>query len=388
VPSEFAALRANPRDRPPELVASFTREAAESAPRSRRGGPYPFMMPGCTATRIWLVSALDLGLPTAIMRTRMHSREHGTRRRRPGPHRDSGRRPGVEGCASGGSVSVVIPCRSADALVPGLLDPLCVDPACREVLVVVNGGPPEETDLFGPSVRMLWLAEPGLSRAKNLGLAEAQSQIVAFLDDDTVPDEGWCASLAAAFGRHPTATVIGGPIRLAEEVDALMLGPEGRGYLGELDLGTEETQCEPWRYPYGGNSAVRGGAARAAGGFAEDFGYSGQRLLPNEELDLFRRMESAGGEVWYTPAAGVTHLVRADRASLRYLVYRAFWKGIGDRRMAKLHSDLPVLGRARALLLALQWTAAAAVRAVQGQRANAVDHVLRVAKTFGWLWCG
>lgn len=280
-------------------------------------------------------------------------------------------------------LSVVIPCRSVAALVPGLLDSLRQDRACLEVLVVVNGGPRVSELSLGPLTRVLWVAEAGLSAAKNLGLVAARSEIVAFLDDDTVPDSGWCTALAAGFTRHPSATVIGGPIRLAARVMAHGLGAEGRGYLGELDLGEEEARCAAWQYPYGGNSAVRRDAARAAGGFAEALGYAGGRLLPNEEIDLFRRLEAAGGEIWYTPLAGVTHCLAPFRFSFQYLVRRAFWQGVGDRRTARIHRDLPLPRPWRCLILAARWGAAAAFRSLLGQRPVASDHALRSVRALG-----
>ena len=330
-----------------------------------------------------LVVALDLSVLTVMMgwtmKTPLRGRSGHPPERAWVPDHKRGRRHRIG--ASG--VSVVIPCRSVSALAQGLLDTLRADPVCHEVIVVINGSPRLSEDVLGPLVRVLWLAQAGLSAAKNFGLNETHSEIVAFLDDDTVPDKAWCAELAAAFARHPAATVIGGPIRLAPEIEALGLGPEGRGYLAELDLGIDEIRCQTFRYPYGGNSAVRGNAARAAGGFAEAFGYAGGRLLPNEEIDLFRRMEAAGGEVWYTPSAGVTHCVAVNRASLPCLLRRAFWQGIGDRRTARRHPDLALPRPWRSALLAARWGAAAAFRSLVGQRSVASDHALRSVRALG-----
>ncbi len=329
--------------------------------------------------------ALDLGPPVAIMIRAMDYAQRGNRGRFPEPAWTAGPAAeiGPRGAAAG--VSVVIPCRSVDSLVPGLLDALQGDPICREVLIVVNGAPKSGRDLVEPPVRTLWLALPGLSAAKNLGLSDSHSEIVAFLDNDTVPDRGWCTALAASFGRHPAATVGGGPIRLAPRIAALGLGPGGRGYLGELDLGDVEVRWQPWRYPYGGNSAVLAAAARAAGGFSEALGYAGGKLVPNEEMDLFRRLEYSGGEVWYTPSAWVTHCVALDHASPRYLLRRAFWQGVADVRTRRRHPDHPLRPVGENFRTVLRASLAAAYHRLAGRRDISLDRALQAMRSIGSL---
>ncbi|OWY61683.1 hypothetical protein B7486_62500, partial [cyanobacterium TDX16] len=54
--------------------------------------------------------------------------------------------------------------------------------------------------------------ERGLTRQRNVGIAESTGTIVAFLDDDTVPDPAYVAALVACFDRHPDAVGVGGAI--------------------------------------------------------------------------------------------------------------------------------------------------------------------------------
>jgi glycosyltransferase involved in cell wall biosynthesis len=49
-----------------------------------------------------------------------------------------------------------------------------------------------------------------LSRARNRGLAESNSEIVAYLDDDAVPDERWLEFLLEPFADPRVAVVTGG----------------------------------------------------------------------------------------------------------------------------------------------------------------------------------
>jgi GT2 family glycosyltransferase len=52
----------------------------------------------------------------------------------------------------------------------------------------------------------------GLTRQRNYGIAHAKGTIIAFLDDDTIPEPGYFAELRACFERHPTAIGVGGYI--------------------------------------------------------------------------------------------------------------------------------------------------------------------------------
>lgn len=59
--------------------------------------------------------------------------------------------------------------------------------------------------------------ERGLTRQRNRGIARARGEVIAFLDDDTVPEPGYFAELLACFERHPDAVGVGGYI--CNEVD-------------------------------------------------------------------------------------------------------------------------------------------------------------------------
>ena len=61
-------------------------------------------------------------------------------------------------------------------------------------------------------VRVLRNGHRNISRGRNLGLAAATTPIVAFLDSDARAEPGWLAGIAAAFGAHPDAAVIGGGV--------------------------------------------------------------------------------------------------------------------------------------------------------------------------------
>jgi glycosyltransferase involved in cell wall biosynthesis len=65
--------------------------------------------------------------------------------------------------------------------------------ADKEGLEAVAGLP------FADRIRTVLQAEPNLSQARNDGIAHAAGDIVAFLDDDAVPEPTWAARVAGAF---------------------------------------------------------------------------------------------------------------------------------------------------------------------------------------------
>ena len=70
-----------------------------------------------------------------------------------------------------------------------------------EVIVVDNTSGDKETEAVARELSATYTVEPirGLSRARNRGLAESNSEIVAYLDDDATADVRWLGNLLGPF---------------------------------------------------------------------------------------------------------------------------------------------------------------------------------------------
>ena len=81
-----------------------------------------------------------------------------------------------------------------------------------EIIVVDNSPGDEDTKAVAIDFRALYLIEPiaGLSRARNLGMESAKSEIVAYIDDDAVPHEDWLTILCQPFANPNVGVVTGG----------------------------------------------------------------------------------------------------------------------------------------------------------------------------------
>jgi len=169
----------------------------------------------------------------------------------------------------------------------------------------------------------------GVSRARNLALAQAEAPIVCFFDDDEVVDPNWVESLRAAWLHAPAdVAVIGGPIRPRWETRRpSWLRDDILYVLSLLDLGAAPRkldQAPRVGYVWGGNISVRRQAVLEVGGFDERRGLRPSAPLGRgEEEHLQRCVAAHGWQVWYEPSAIVHHQLPARRTTLQYF-RRAF----------------------------------------------------------------
>lgn len=208
-----------------------------------------------------------------------------------------------------------------------------------------------------PRVRYTCEPRPGLSRARNHGLAHARFDVVAFTDDDTLADPGWPSAVAAGFAADPETVCVTGLVASGALDTASQRYFDARYAWGEsfeprrYDLAANR---DPSRlYPYsagvfgtGANLAVRASVIRRLGGFDPLLGV-GSPGRGGEDLDIFLRLLLAGWRICYLPSALVWHQHRADAQALGEQMY-SYGYGLGAY-LAKhlLNGQLPVsmLGR-------------------------------------------
>jgi len=199
-----------------------------------------------------------------------------------------------------------------------------------ELVIIDNGSTDDTLDVahavaeeHPDRVRVVVEHRLGLSEARNRGIAEARFGLLAFIDDDAFPLDGWLESLVAAFDSGPEVMCAGGPVDPMFEGE---LPPWFRGrylpYLTVWDLGPDPVELAYNEYPRGANMAFRKEAFRRWGGFSPYLGRKGSSLLSCEETELCLRMERAGARIMYAPGARVRHLTVADRITPEWLTRR------------------------------------------------------------------
>lgn len=153
--------------------------------------------------------------------------------------------------------------------------------------------------------------------ARNLVVDEATSDVIAFVDDDTVLPDTYVETLADAYDRFPDAAGVGGPALKSTpdlEVEPSVTRADER--LNVVDeYGEVVDHSHRWIPPdpvevdvfRGANMSFRTDALREVGGF--DVDYRGTAAF--EEWDLMTRIRHAGGTLLYVPALRLHHVESA-----------------------------------------------------------------------------
>lgn len=196
-----------------------------------------------------------------------------------------------------------------------------------EVLIIDNCPSDSKTqDLVSqyPQIRYVREPNPGLDYARNRALLEAQTEIVAFTDDDARVEEGWITSLLENF-EDPTVAVATG-ITLPAELDTEAqrwfedTNGFGRGFIRQVFEADTLLPLASGRAGAGVNMAIRRSALDEIGLF--DVALDGGTLSRSGgDQEFFYRALARGFRIVYEPRAIVWHKHRRDWESLRSTVH-------------------------------------------------------------------
>lgn len=170
----------------------------------------------------------------------------------------------------------------------------------------------------------------GPAAARNTGLAAVDTEVVAFIDSDCVPPEGWLAPLAAHLADPLVAAVAP---RIAAVAPHTWAG-RYTAARGSLDLGAQPGRVAPnARVSYVPTAAL---VARrhALLAIARDGNVFDPALRIGEDVDLVWRLHDAGWRVRYDPAVQVAH---QEPATWSGLLGRRFRYGTSAAPLATAH---------------------------------------------------
>ena len=184
----------------------------------------------------------------------------------------------------------------------------------------------------------------GVSQARNRALAESETELLVFIDDDCVAEPPWLENLVNGYRGAPTPVgAIGGRILPDWEAPAPpWLTGHLTAYLSLFDLGPEVVH-NPRRL-VGCNIAYSVKALRSINGFRPYLGRVGTCLLSNEEVDVVSKFRRMGLNNSYEPSAVVRHRVPLSRVDRQWFRKRVFWQAVSD---ALLRTDRPNASRGR-----------------------------------------
>jgi GT2 family glycosyltransferase len=229
-------------------------------------------------------------------------------------------------------VSVIVAAHNAAATLRHCLDSLrALDYPDVQLIVVDDGSTDETGSIAGAAgARVLESSGRGPAAARNLGVAAAVHEIVAFTDADCVVPRHWLRSLVNGL-RTSRAAGAGGPQR---NVFPDAVGESGR----DLDLFFSVASVIA-EYTRGGgqaryvdhnascNVAYIKHTIVEAGGFTEG-------LFPGEDVDLDHRLQQLGYRCYYVPEARVDHHRPGTRAWFAAMMRRY---GRAQRALVEQH---------------------------------------------------
>lgn len=177
-------------------------------------------------------------------------------------------------------------------------------------VIVVNGPSTDHTEeviaSWLPHIRAGRCEEANLSMSRNIGICMASGELVAFIDDDAIPEPEWLEQLARAYD-HPGVGGAGG----------LVFDQSGYTYQYEYSTATRLANANwsaagsaehlsfpgSFEFPYlqGTNASFRRSALIEVGGFDEELEYY------LDETELCCRLIDAGFLIRQLPDAMVHH---------------------------------------------------------------------------------
>lgn len=223
------------------------------------------------------------------------------------------------------SISVVIPTRNrSDLVLRALRSVMEQRRKADEVIVVDNGLHRALISELGVRV-VLAPVDLGVSQARNIGVALAHHDYIAFLDDDDAWDPGYLDEILNVVASRGSADCL---------VGALHRMAGGQAIVGKQ--GTVSTRpCDLIRRNpgfVGSNIVIRRSLLIDLGGF--DAG-----LPASEDVDLAIRLRSAGAAIDRVDSA--VALFDADRVDVRLSGQRTLLRG--KWRLLRKHVSNPVL---------------------------------------------
>jgi GT2 family glycosyltransferase len=207
------------------------------------------------------------------------------------------------------AVSIVVPTYNGGRFLGVQLEALASQAfeGTFEVLIADNGSSDGSVQLAGSfidrlNVRIIDASiKRGQTFARNAGAAAARSDLLIFLDQDDVVEDGYLDAMATALASNEA---------VASRIEVQKLNP---GWISEARdiVQTARLPASPTPWGYGCSLGIRKDAFDRVGGFDDSLRYGG------EDIDLCRRLYDHGVHLQFVPGA-ILHYRFPDTLSALY----------------------------------------------------------------------
>jgi glycosyltransferase involved in cell wall biosynthesis len=251
-------------------------------------------------------------------------------------------------------ISAIISTYNRARFLPGLFDSIKNQSLSfnKFEVIIINNNSTDETELRSKEfinnssdINVYYHVETnqGLSYGRNRGIAESNSELVTFIDDDAVLATDFLEKSVLFFENHPGAGAAGGKILLqftGKKPD--WYNPFLAPLLGYFNSG-DITKRFKRNFFKGSNMTFRKSLFDIYPPFDIRLGRIGDGLIGGEEKELFYRLKNSGVQLWYNAEAVVYHLVPEERTTYNFIKNQALGTGKGLKIQAKIEGNFSLL---------------------------------------------
>jgi len=223
-------------------------------------------------------------------------------------------------------VSVVIPTYNGEKKIRETLEALSAQDHSEYEIIVVNDGSTDQTEKIIKELqkeisqlRIVTQENQGPGRARNRGVEEAKGEIIAFTDDDCVPERKWLRKITEMFKEDKKIGIIGGTY-LPDQKENTWID---RWQRSNTNIFMESGLGKKIHFFETNNMAIRKDIFKEVGGFNLLFG--GKE--GSEDIDLNYKVLKKGYHLILSPEARLKH---KHKENLKGLLKRAHIAGSGD----------------------------------------------------------
>jgi glycosyltransferase involved in cell wall biosynthesis len=190
------------------------------------------------------------------------------------------------------TISLIIPAHNEEGYLPACLDAIMRNVAGKalEIIVVDNNSTDGTRQVIEryPGVTYVFEPRKGITRARQRGFLAASGDILAYVDADTRPPEGWIEQILEQFGSHEKLACLSGPYSFYD-----VSGLRNRISAGWFVAARPLYGLTGYML-VGGNFAIRRDALDKMGGFDSTIEFYG------EDVDIAKRARKQG-KVLFSP---------------------------------------------------------------------------------------
>jgi len=172
----------------------------------------------------------------------------------------------------------------------------------------------------------------GSYAARNLGIEQAQGDVLAFIDDDALLFPDWAEETARNYAEDDSVVGLTGPILPLWEYDSMSWFPRELYWIFSCTY-WDWSEKKEVRNGYGTNISFLRGAFDACGLFKNrlevgEWGKSDWQRPGAKETEFSVRVtQKTGKRIVYNPNIRVKHKVYRYRLSTGFIAKRAYWEG-------------------------------------------------------------